>query len=312
LPEGEFDCPVCDSFVWREIYVRVGWTFMRCSGCGLVRLDPLPSEAQLVAHYARRAQAGGNYDLARAANRDANLVAVLDFLAEVTPGPGTVLDVGCFDGRLLELAAGRDWDVFGIEPQEEAAAVAERHHPGRIEHAALERSVRWEPRAFDAITAISVLEHLRDPKALFELARRCLRPGGVLVVHTPDRRSLPARLLGRYWPPIAPPEHTFYFDRRTLRSMSRRYGFAEAGMRRDVKWLRPQYVYDQFQFFGPEFHRLLAPLMRVLPRRLKNRPLPFYVGEIFLAARLPPNARDVRAASGGRSPRPEEDESGAS
>jgi SAM-dependent methyltransferase len=287
LPETSLTCPVCDSRTWQESYARLAWRFVRCTGCGLVRLDPLPTEAELVAHYARRAAAGGNYDLARAANRDANLGTAVDLLAKVAPRTGVVLDVGCFDGKLLELAAARGWEVFGIEPQEEAAAAAERRHPGRITHATLEEAAAGSLGEFDAITAISVLEHLRDPQALFELVRSSLRPGGVLVIQTPDRRSLPARLLGRYWPPISPPEHTFHFDRSTLRRMCRRYGLVEVELRRDVKRLRVQYVYDQFQFFGPEFHRVLAPAMRVLPQRLKDATLPFYAGEIFLAACRP-------------------------
>ena len=60
--------------------------------------------------------------------------------------------------------------------------------------------------------------------------------------------------------------------------------------KRDVKRLRVEYVYNQFEFFGPEFHRLLAPVMKVLPRRVTAAALPFYAGELFFAARLPAGA----------------------
>jgi SAM-dependent methyltransferase len=256
-----------------------------CRRCGLARLDPLPSEPELEAHYAARSKPGGNYDRGLAAERRTNLESALDLVDELAPVRGALLDVGCFDGGLLDTAVERGWDVWGLEPQDDAARSAEERHPGRIIHATLEHADAVGRRTFDAITAIGVLEHLRDPRALFELARTCLRPGGLLVVQTPDRRSVPARLLGRYWPPIAPPEHTFYFDRRILRLISDRYGLAQATMRRDVKRLRVRYVYDQLEFFGPEFHRLLAPVMKALPRRAKDARLPFYGGEILFAAR---------------------------
>ena len=261
---------------------------MKCERCGLMRLEPLPSERQLNEHYAARARDGGNYDLTRANERQPNLVRTMDFVQTLGLAPGRLLDVGCFDGGFLDEAAARGWEVWGIEPQAEPAAVAELRHPGRIVSLALEDVGELPIGEFDLITAISVVEHLRQPQALLELADRRLRPGGVLVIHTPDLRSFPARALGRWWPPIAPPEHTFYFDRRTLRRLVERHGLHHLGTTRDVKRLRVQYVYDQFRFFGPEFHRLLGPVVRALPRRARDAQLPLYGGETFFAAVRPP------------------------
>jgi SAM-dependent methyltransferase len=279
-------CPVCDSTAWTDLYARLGWRLVRCELCGLARLDPLPSEAELATHYSTRARRGGNYDLGRAPERQGNLSDALDFVEGLGVRSGTLLDVGCFDGGLMDLARGRGWEAWGLEPQDEPARAAEQRHPGRITHASVERAEGLPRRAFDVVTAIGVIEHLRDPGALLDLASTCLRPGGVLVIQTPDRRSFPARALGRYWPPVAPPEHTFYFDRRNLPRICRRHGLASLAMRRDVKRLRVQYVYDQFEFFGPELHRLLAPAMALAPRRMRNARLPFYGGEILFAARL--------------------------
>jgi SAM-dependent methyltransferase len=45
--------------------------------------------------------------------------------------------------------------------------------------------------AFELITLTDVLEHLEDPRACLRALRDRLAPGGLLVISTPNRRSLP-------------------------------------------------------------------------------------------------------------------------
>jgi SAM-dependent methyltransferase len=245
----------------------------------------MPTQAELRAHYAKRAQSG-NYEAGRAPDRDAGLEQVLDFAEQAGARPGKLFDVGCFDGGLLDLAARRGWEGWGLELQEEAAVAAERRHPGRIMQGTLEAFADRLPAAqFDLMTAVGLVEHLRDPRRLFEVAGKSLRAGGLLVIQTPNATSIPARVLGRYWPPIAPPEHTYYFNRSTLRRACVAVGLRPVAARPHVKQLRIGYAYYQFRHFGPEFHRLLRPLVRALPDRALDARLPLYGGEMLFAAR---------------------------
>jgi SAM-dependent methyltransferase len=277
-------CPVCERTCWKREFRRLGWDYVRCSACGLRRLDPVPSEEELAAHYERRA-AAGNYELRKASERDAGLAQVLRFAERTGAHGGRLFDVGCFDGGLLDAAATRGWEGWGLELQGEASKEAERRHPGRIFQTTVEA---FEPPAgltVDLVTAVGLIEHLRDPRTLFSLTTSMLRPGGILVIQTPNQDSLPAKLLGRYWPPIAPPEHTFYFGSSTLAEMCRRERYDVVAVRAHVKRLRVGYVYEQFEHFGPEFHRFLRPIVRRLPRRVLDARLPLYGGEMLVAAR---------------------------
>jgi hypothetical protein len=175
---------------------------------------------------------------------------------------------------------------MGLELQEQAVETARSRHPGRIFRGIVE-GFDWTPHQdFDLVTAIGLVEHLRDPASLFELAATLLRRDGLLGIQTPNRESLPSRLLGRYWPPIAPPEHTFYFSGSTLGRMCARHGFRRLTARPHVKRIRIGYAYDQFQYFGPEFHTCLGPLVRRLPPWALDARLPLYGGEMLFAARL--------------------------
>jgi SAM-dependent methyltransferase len=222
---------------------------------------------------------GAQYRLRRA------LTVWLGFAERAGARGGKLFDVGCFDGGLLDLAARRGWEGWGIELQADAAAEANRRHPGRVTQGTLEDFPGFDAPDFDLITAVGLIEHLRDPGRLFQLVTQGLRPGGLFVVQTPNAGSVPARMLGRYWPPIAPPEHTFYFDRATLRRASEQAGLRVVDVRPHVKRLRIGYAYDQFRHFGPEFHRLLKPVVGVLPDRALDASVPLYGGEMLFAAR---------------------------
>ncbi len=46
------------------------------------------------------------------------------------------------------------------------------------------------PRPFDAIISAEVIEHLENPRALFREFTRLLRPGGILLLTTPNQESV--------------------------------------------------------------------------------------------------------------------------
>ncbi len=290
----ETACPVCHGVDWRFRYKRQGWDFVKCKECGLIRLAPMPTEQELDEFYTHRAE-HGNYELGKVSERHAGLIDALDFAERVCPAPHRrVFDFGCFDGAFLDLAATKGWESWGLELQGPAAAVAKSRHPNRVYVGTVEAFEEIRAGYFDLVTGLGLIEHLRQPERLFEIAREMLRPGGVIVIQTPNLRSMPARLLGRYWPPIAAPEHTHYLDAKTLNRLCERYGFQPVASKWHWKRLRSIYIYNQFQYFGPEFRRAVGPLVRILPRRLTDIKLPVYGGEMLYAARrIPDSMSDI-------------------
>ena len=271
-------CPTCHGQTWSRLYHRQGWTFVRCATCALVRLDPIPTDGQLAVHYGARFESG-NYEPAKAAERLPTLRGV--FAEFASQEPGRIFDVGCFDGGLLDIASEAKWETWGLDFQGPAVDIARTKHPGHIAVGSLET---YEPprRDFDVVTGVGVIEHLRQPDAFARFAANSLRPGGLLVVQTPDRGSWPARLLGRYWPPIAPPEHIWYFNRANLIRLLTEAGFEGFRVRSHWKRLRIGYAYEQLGVFGPELQRLVRPVQKM--PRLLDRHLPMYGGEMLLLA----------------------------
>jgi SAM-dependent methyltransferase len=78
---------------------------------------------------------------------------------------------------------------------------------------------------FDVLALFEVLEHLPDPFAALERMREWLAPGAVLALSTPSYSGAPARLLGRKFPLVTPPDHLELFTKRGLAHLLDRAGF---------------------------------------------------------------------------------------
>ncbi len=225
------------------------FAIVRCRACGLMRTHPWPGGPADAGRLAltpapgvpcagcwvlsgekprQHAARGTQHSLARAAAWAPYRLRYgrADALPPPWPGAGRALDIGCGRGALLAHLRELGWDVWGIEPDAEAAAAAERAvgRPGRIIRERAER-VDYPPAFFDLITLMHSLEHLEEPLMVLTRARRWLRPGGVLRVRVPDIASAEARLFGRLWDGLDVPRHRHHFTARTLTLLCERAGF---------------------------------------------------------------------------------------
>lgn len=207
-----------------------------CMRCGLAYLSPRLTEPAMQAAYRQDAyfDAGagaadgaasgavgyGHY----AAQSDALRLTFRRFLqalhARGLTG-GDLLEVGCGPGLLLAEAVPFFHRREGCEFSPAAAAAARRRadavHEGGVD-------VVPAQAMFDCIVATQVVEHVYDPRAFVRALVAHLRPGGTLVLATPDHGSLWRRILGRRWPSYKVPEHVLYFDARTLGRLLREAG----------------------------------------------------------------------------------------
>jgi SAM-dependent methyltransferase len=210
--------------------------FVRCSECGVVRLNPRPDVSELERIYPPNYYAYGllSEDADAGSGLGARLkrwmyqrrlLALLDRLNKA--GTIRILDVGCADGRLLDWykssAAGDRLETYGIELSEAAAAEARRrgHHvvTGRFEV-----DTEFEPGAFDLVLAYHVIEHVDDPMAFAQRAADLLAPGGVFVAATPNWDSADARRFKQYWGGNHFPRHWTLYDEQTLKALAESVG----------------------------------------------------------------------------------------
>ena len=114
----------------------------------------------------------------------------------------SLLDVGCGAGLFAEPLARLGADVVGVDPAP-AAIEAARHHAeetgARLAYrAATVEALAEEPRLFDVVSAMEVVEHTADPKLFVATAASLVKPGGLLLASTLNRtlRSFALAIVG--------------------------------------------------------------------------------------------------------------------
>ncbi len=106
----------------------------------------------------------------------------------------TVLDLGCLDGTVGELLLRRGNVVHGLDAAAPAVAAAvQRGIQARVGN--LEEPFDFPDAMFDVVFAGEVLEHIFDVDAVLSEAHRVLKPGGHLVVTTPNLAALGRRIM---------------------------------------------------------------------------------------------------------------------
>ena len=135
-----------------------------------------------------------------------NLKTELHFISCLTPG--RLLDIGCGPGWLLSCVDSR-WSKHGVEPSAQASTEASSH--GIIYRGAFE-TVDYDDSFFDLVIAYHVIEHMKDPVAAVRKIRDLLKPGGIMIVGTPDFDSGCARRFGNNYRLLNDPTHISLFS----------------------------------------------------------------------------------------------------
>ncbi len=246
-------CPACGERRARTLHRRPARRILRCA-CGLVFIDPLPSEAEVAAREAEAfrgellAETRAMFDAYGRGYRDDDPVVRafarhLTTLGRLAAGR-RLLDVGVGTGLLVHLARQAGWDATGVDICAEAAERAGREFGVAV--AVGDFLAVDLPGGYDAITMADVVEHSRDPRAFLARAHALLAPGGVLYVGVPNHRSLvylAGDVLG--WVPgtaglvdrLYVPNHYQYFTPHALAALARKAGFTLAALERENSYL---------------------------------------------------------------------------
>jgi SAM-dependent methyltransferase len=206
----------------------------------------MPSEAFLQEHYQRPGYFDGDEEQGYASYADMRKALLPHFRRRLRamdtylPTRGRLLDFGCAAGYFLELARDRGWDIAGVELAREMAHQAE-----------LTLGIPVAPSldqlgagTCDVITLWEVVEHLPRPLATMKELLGRLRPGGVVMLSTPNTGHWQAVREPDNWVGYRPPSHLLFFTEETLRGVLQRAGFERIVVRRVAplpplpRWLR--------------------------------------------------------------------------
>ena len=176
------------------------FTLWRCTGCGSIHCTQTVDLDHYYARYPLKQQQGSFHDRIGFRNR-LRLLEGQGFLRS-----DRLLDFGCGAGLFVShLKALGLPNVFGYDAYAEPFS-----DPGVLAD------------TYDAVVSYDVLEHAEDPRDLLLRLGRLVRPGGLLVIGTPNADQVTIAQDGG--PALHPPYHRHILSERALLALGRSQG----------------------------------------------------------------------------------------
>jgi SAM-dependent methyltransferase len=225
-------CPVCANHERQFPFpLREPYGVARCTACGIHYLYPRLIESAMQEAYRQSSYyeggecgyADSSYTAQESALR-ATFKRLLHNLADRGLTGGSLLEIGCGYGYLLDEARPFFERRVGTEFSAEGAAIA-RATGAEVFVGGIEEVPR--DSKFDCIVAIQVIEHVYEPLRFVQQLASHTKPGGHIVLATPDIGGVLRKAMGRRWPSFKAPEHVLYFDFQTLGALMRRAGLSD-------------------------------------------------------------------------------------
>jgi len=231
-------CLLCDSEDARLVWRQGGFRIDRCRGCGVLFAVNPPNQTQLNDLYNKGLLTGypiealGHEEGPPPEWKQREQMKILKRLNLLGATGGTLLDVGAFSGMFLQNAKRFGFDVAGVEPSRDAYLYVSGTLGLPVVHGDLQGAA-FPAESFVAVSLLDVIEHVRDPVAELQEVFRVLKPGGILILTTPNVAGLLQRivsakrkLFGQTWCPIDDvPWHLWGFMPRNFRLCMERAGF---------------------------------------------------------------------------------------
>lgn len=205
----------------RSVDMHQQFQHLICSTCGHERFL---SQKDFISAELYEDDADYNADLAIAQNHKDllqwNHIQAIPQLRKLSKEkPARILDIGCFNGFFVKELRDQGLDAKGIDFNRKALEFGRTFYEldGHIFSNTL-AELDQQGEQFDAITLFEVIEHLEDFAGLIEQSLRLLKPGGVIIISTPNSKMS--------WRPDldSPPHHLSRFSPASLQRLMENFG----------------------------------------------------------------------------------------
>ena len=286
-------CECCGSLKFTPVHLRENNTLVvHCDECHLEFVNPLPTLESMKENYQKEmigdeTESGlhSSYILERQARIKSFSKLYnsrLSLIERLYSGKGNLLDIGCGAGFFLHCAKERGWNCHGLEILPEYIKFAQENFAlDNIRLESLDDSLSYDTNTFDVITLWDLIEHLRNPLDCLKRIHHAMKPGGLLVMWTPNVKN--AVFLKENWVGYETLQHFYFFSRDSLNQMLEKAGFKIVHLETNKarKGLLNQKGFNAYDNSAKP-NNIMEKFLRSAKRDLKNTLNPLtYIGPLF-------------------------------
>lgn len=249
------ECIICGGnlvgfkTLYDDRYGYVGhYSIARCSSCGHKQLDASFDKDSITTlysqYYPRSSQKIEEFKPHQeVSGLDSWLRGDLFSAYRWIPKNVRVLDIGCGFGETLAYHKARGCDAYGVDADENIRQGAEKF--GYNMRVGLFDPNDYDPEFFDYVTMDQVIEHVSDPVEMLSQVRKIMKPGGILVLSTPNSNGWGSKVFGDKWINWHVPYHLHHFSKKSMQIAAESSGLVLVKTRTitNSDWLYFQWIH---------------------------------------------------------------------
>ncbi|MBS1916418.1 MAG: class I SAM-dependent methyltransferase [Bacteroidetes bacterium] len=243
-------CPVCGSSALQKMLSATDYTVSKkefdiyeCADCRLRFTQNVPGMQSIGAYYqspeyishtdSRKGFINSAYHFVRKLTLSGKRKTIVSSSGK---NSGKLLDIGAGTGAFAHYMQEHDWDVTGMEPDQDTRKRAAALH--NINLLPADTFFNLSAATFDVITMWHVLEHVHDLHNYIDQLRNVLKDNGIIFIAVPNYTSYDADVYNEYWAAYDVPRHLYHFSPQSIRKLLTQHGL-------ELKDIKPMW-FDSF------------------------------------------------------------------
>jgi SAM-dependent methyltransferase len=259
-------CPVCNGEV-KYLFTKNTYRIFKCRYCKLGFIHPLPTVKEIEAfyntgnyYYQSQNKGYADYSGLEGVSKKTyrNFFRYMNKKYQFNIRRKNILEVGCAYGFFLdvaqELGASELWGTDITRESERMTSLkGYKFLRGAFE------LLEFPEDYFDLVFMGDVFEHFLDPFKAVKILSTILKPNGIVVLTTLNFDSLFAKVAGKHWRLLIPPEHIYYWTKKSINILFNKNKF-EGICKGYTIYLTKDYLMERFKLqfaFNPIFFKVL-------------------------------------------------------
>jgi 2-polyprenyl-3-methyl-5-hydroxy-6-metoxy-1,4-benzoquinol methylase len=204
-----------DSIVLKNWILRNDFKLGECKACGFQFAQPRPTIEYLIEYY----NSITNSRFYRHTNVQAlkSVRAIHRLISNHHSTAKKVLEIGCSTGYYLQGLKLEGYEVVGTELSSDAVNLAKEWYDIAVYNAEFPPDLFLN--YFDVIIIHHVIEHVIEPRQFLAKADSYLAKEGIMILETPNIKSIGISIFKQNYPVLCPPGHLNFFSLETLRKV---------------------------------------------------------------------------------------------